>query len=142
MKRFLILFLYASTAFPLQWEVIGCESDKPVYTGRVIPSLKKTVGEISVEIFESNKIPYIGTAEGIRSILGTPIGDDSLVIESDTKMRAYGWCFTIDGVLSETLVDQTYLQNTESTLVWYYAFAQYDSGKWVSFCTPAYSHPL
>ncbi len=142
MKWFLLVFLCASTALPLQWAVVGGDSDKPVYTGRVIASLNKTIGEISVEIFESNKIPYTGTILGIRSILGTPIGDDALIVQSETKMRAYGWCFTIDGVLPDTLVDQTYLQSADSTLVWYYAFSQYDNGKWVSFCTPAYSHPL
>lgn len=39
----------------------------------------KSLGEVSVDVFTKNNIQFIGTADGINSIFGTPTGDESLV---------------------------------------------------------------
>lgn len=142
MKFVLLFILLSSSLFAIEWEVIGQDSKTPVYSGSLNADLKKSLGEITVKIFDTKKIPYIGNEAGINSILGTPSGDKLLVVVNNETMRAYGWCFTVDGQIPDLMPDKVYFSRQNSHLSWFFAYSLYEKGQWTKYCVPAYTLPL
>jgi hypothetical protein len=96
-----------------------------------------TVGTLSIDLLENAKaegiLTYEGYPTGILSING--VGNELVVPEnSDTEMKAYGWCFTLNGELTDTLTDETFLETGTEEIVWFYGFAHYLDGHWISMC--------
>ena len=131
--------IVSTPSFAVNFDVIGPCSKKPVYAGTFKTDLTDSVGQISVDIFDFNKITYAGNDVGMNSILNTPVGTDAIEIISDTKMRAYGWCFSVNGVIPEILASETYFNNQNDYLSWFFAFSTYDQGVWTDYCVPAYT---
>ncbi len=132
----LVLSLNASA---VSYEVIGPCSEKPVHSGSIqINDLKQSVGKVSVDLFDQNKIPYDGGDYGFRSILGTPVGLDSIEVLSDKKMRAHGWCYTVNNVGPDVLPSDYFFGSNEDKLVWFYGYSTYDNGEWVDYCIPSW----
>ena len=131
--------LISLNCFAISFEVIGPCSSTPQYEGNFLVSdLSLSVGKTSVLIFDQNKIPYIGSEEGFSSILNTPIGMESIEVISETKMRAYGWCYSVNGVGPDVLADKYYFTNDSDKLVWFFAYSTYDNGNWIDYCVPSY----
>jgi hypothetical protein len=97
----------------------------------------KTLGDVTVSLLESLKVPYQGTTAGINSILNTPIGLEAYDVISDSEMLAYGWCFSINGIAPELMPDQIDVYENDE-IVWWYGYAQYKNGVWITQCTPSY----
>jgi hypothetical protein len=139
MKTLLLLLLIVScNAHAITFAVIGPCSSKPLHAGNFPTDLSESVGKISLDIFDAHKIPYVGSADGMSSIVNTPVGDDALEILSDTKMRAYGWCFSINGEVPDRLSSQVNFENQKDYLTWFYAYSTYDQGVWTDYCVPSY----
>lgn len=120
-------------------QIIGPCSEKPLIN-KTIPSLnQESIGSFTVRFLAQNKIPYAGSDAGMSSIFNTPVGDEALEVISDTKMRAYGWCFNLNGINPDKMPDVVFFTSNNDQLTWYYAFSTYDSGKWVDYCVPAYT---
>ena len=96
----------------------------------------ETVGSISVKLFELNKVPFLGTDGGMNSILNTPTGLDAMDVTSDNEMFAYGWCYSLNGYEPESYPDKVFV-NTDDNIVWWYGFAHYLDGEWISQCEPS-----
>ncbi len=139
MKIFLLaLFFYSQNTFAITYEVVGICEEKPVYQGEYkLPLAQQSVGLTSMEIFERDKIPYIGAERGMNSILNTPIGDETIEIISREEMRVYGWCFDVDGKQPDKMADEVFLRGGEH-LKWYYASSHYLRGEWLSYCDATY----
>lgn len=134
-----LLFLFSSNALAVQFQVVGACSDKPAYDLAMAPKdADESVGALSLRIFTDKKIPYHGTEAGFSSILGTPEGDDAIEVISDSEMRAYGWCYHIDGKEPQLLPDEVKVSDAKNIL-WFYGFATYKDGDWKDYCTPAYT---
>lgn len=88
------------------------------------------VGVLTMSFLESHAISYDGSELGFISIAGV---EQKLDILSKSEMKAYGWCFSVDGVVPETLTHETPI-TSQSELRWFYAFAHYDAGVWLSQC--------
>src|SRR5438445_13693274 len=101
-----LLVLVPLSANAIKWKVIGPCSDKPVFQGTYEADLKKSVGQTSQEIFDKNKVPYIGYAAGFNSINNSPTGLDAMEVVSDEVMRAYGWCYAVNGKIPTEIPDQ------------------------------------
>lgn len=133
------LFLTVShNAHAVYFTVIGACSEKPVHSGSFKTDLEDSVGKISMDIFDFNKIPYVGTEHGMNSIINSPVGLDAMEVISDSKMRAYGWCFSVNGVIPDVLASETYFSKQNDVLNWFYAYSTYDQGVWTDYCVPAY----
>ena len=141
-KALLISCLAIITSFGAQaitYEVIGPCSNIPLYKGSYeIKDLSMSAGLASVSIFEQQKIPYIGNESGFNSIASTPIGLDSMEVISDTKMRAYGWCYSVNGIEPDILAGDFKFTKNSDKLVWFYAYSTYDKGQWLDYCVPSY----
>lgn len=136
---FIFLFFVALHAHGVTWKVFGPCDDKPVAEGAVAVDLSQSVGEISIEIFQANKIPYVGVPEGFNSILNTPIGIDAIEVVSDTELRAYGWCYTVNGKIPEEMPHQKHLVSQSDKLIWFYGYSTNKNNEWQDdYCSPAY----
>ena len=89
------------------------------------------IGDVTIEIFNKFQIPFSGSKYGISQINGK--GQDIEVI-SDNEMKAYGWCFEVDGLIPETMPDQTALESNSVEIEWFYAYAHYKDGNWIGQC--------
>ena len=96
------------------------------------------MGKASVAIFERDAIPYMGSELGFNSILNTPTDKEAIEFPAPGEIRAYGWCFEVDGRQPMGMPNEIKL-NGDEHLRWFYAFALYKERKWVSYCTPAYT---
>ncbi|WII70577.1 DUF4430 domain-containing protein [Bdellovibrio sp. 22V] len=136
---FLFSIFLALSANAITWKVYGPCDDKPVVQGEVAIDLAKSVGDITVQILEANKIPYIGSAEGFNSIISTPTGIDSVEVVSDTELRAYGWCYTVNGKQPAEMPHKVNFGKQTDALIWYYAYSTNKNNEWLDdYCSPAY----
>jgi hypothetical protein len=136
-----VLICTISPAYAIYFDITGPCSEKPVHHGVFKTDLSDNLGRITVDFLEHNKIPYIGGIEGFNSIIETPVGLESMEVISDTKMRAYGWCFSVNGVVPDVMAHKTYLTSQNDYVSWFYAYSTYDSGVWLDYCVPAYENP-
>lgn len=130
----LFLIQLISLSFAVTVEVIGPKNDVILPKTEFAANISRNVGEITVAIFDYENIKFDGNARGMKSIKGY----ENYVEEiSPTEFKAYGWCFSINGIAPDTMSDETYFENEDDVLGWYYAFAHYKDGNWVSQCEPA-----
>lgn len=135
----LSIFIF-SNAYAITYEVIGPCQKEPLHSGSYnLADLTASVGATSLTIFENQQIPYIGTANGFNSIVNTPVGKDSIEVISDTKMRAYGWCYTVNGFAPDVLAGEFLFSSNDDKLVWFYAYSTYEAGQWLDYCVPSYN---
>jgi hypothetical protein len=135
----LLIITINSNVYAITFKVIGPCDPVAVFQGSIdLQDESSSVGSASIEIFEKYKIPYRGTVDGLNSILGTPTGDESIEIISDTKMRAYGWCYSVNGIEPDVISSEYFFKSKEDNLVWFYAYSTYDSGNWIDYCVPSY----
>lgn len=142
MKKIALVFFALSSikSHAITWKVFGpCDSNNPVVQGVANADLTQSVGANSVAIFDQNKVPYIGVAEGFNSIINTPIGLDTIEVVSDNELRAYGWCYSVNGRLPEGMPGQVHFTSQSDVLVWFYAYSTNKNGEWMDdYCSPAY----
>jgi len=137
----LLLLLVNPYSYAIEWEVIGQDSPRPVFFGSHTADLSKTLGDTTVKLFDEQKVPYIGNESGMNSILNTPVGDKLVVINNET-LRAYGWCFSVDGMIPDFMPDKFYFTKQTSKLSWFFAYSLYEKGEWTKYCVPAHTLPL
>ncbi len=139
MIKLLLTFLTIgiSSAFSQEIEFIGPCSHEPIFSQEFSPKFE-TIGDLTVYVLDKNKISYLGNEEGINSVFGTPVGSDAIEVLSDTDMRSYGWCFFVDGKLSDVYAHQYLLNSTIQKVQWIYSYALLKKDKWVSMCEKAY----
>lgn len=130
---FLLLNLI-SLSFAVTVEVIGPKNDVILPATKFNANISRTLGEITVAVFENQGINFDGDAHGMKSISGY---ENYVEVVSSTEFKAYGWCFSVNGVAPDTMSDQTYFENEDDILGWYFAFAHYKDGEWISQCRPA-----
>ncbi|MCP4914785.1 MAG: DUF4430 domain-containing protein [Oligoflexia bacterium] len=149
MNNFIVSFIslilcsynFANGVNSAQVEFIGiCESTPLIETSLAF-EIGDNLGEVSIRVLEKYNIDYQGNARGINTAFDTPFGDESLVILSDIEMKAYGWCFSINGQVPEVFADQITLSDGDK-ISWYFAFAHYKDGEWIAQCSPSWKNPL
>ena len=117
---------------------IGPCNETPIIKASLDASyFSTTVGLLTFNFLTNNHIPFAGSPRGFNSIFNTPIGLDALEVLSDSKMRAYGWCYAINGFSPDKYADEVVVTMNDD-ITWWYGFAFYDSGSWISQCEPAH----
>lgn len=113
-------------------EVVARET-KPILTLEFSADLTKSIGLLTVIEFEKAKLVFEGNEAGIVSI-GT--FKNEIEVISDREMRAYGWCYSINGLAPDLMPDQVFLKSQKDELKWFYAYSEYKDGNWISQCVP------
>lgn len=98
------------------------------------------VGELTIETLSHHQFSYKGTEQGINSIENSPMGLDALEVINDHEMRSYGWCYQVDDRIPEIYPHEFFITNNIKKIIWFYGYAEYKSGQWVSQCRS--SHQL
>lgn len=136
-KFFFFIFLISIfSVHAVEVKFIGpCEADYIMKTS--MPDEFTNVGEATVAALTKFSIPFTGSAKDIASAFGTPVGDASVEVISDIEMRAYGWCFEVDGMAPEVYPNEVNL-NGVKTITWWFGYASYLNGEWVTQCSPSW----
>ncbi|MGZ5279863.1 MAG: hypothetical protein ACXWC9_07975 [Pseudobdellovibrionaceae bacterium] len=132
------IFLFCGLAHGARLKVIGPCSADPLFETETSLQPGTTLGDWTIDLLIKNQIPHKGDRSGIQSILNSPVGDDSFEILSDTQMRAYGWCVSVNNEQPGLMPDQVILNDPQSEVVWFYAYSLYNRGDWKDMCTPSH----
>jgi hypothetical protein len=139
MKLILLSLLsLASLSQAAHISIVGPCSPEPLLKQEISLKPRTSLGDWTIGALQKNNIPFDGNASGIRSIYNSPVGDAALEVLSDTEMRAYGWCVSVNGEQPDVMPDQVILTDPNSEVVWFYAYTLYDQGQWKDICTPSH----
>ena len=144
MLRILTFVLFLSTfsqVNAVEINFLGACSKIPLLSENVLFKPRQTVGEISLQVLDQHGIPYSGTAAGLNQVFATPVGLDAMEVISDNEMLAYGWCFEVDGKIPEVFADKIPVKKTTKLISWFYGYAHFLNGEWISQCEKAYLRP-
>lgn len=134
----ILVSLFSLQSFALNWKVVGPCSAKPLFKGSIEADLNKSVGEISQQVFEANQIPFVGVPQGFNSINNSPMGLDAIEVVADNELRAYGWCYSLNGLRPSQAPSEVKPQSQDDTLVWYYGYVSNKNNQWGEACEPGY----
>lgn len=145
MKKFLYFTLFvvtlialAKTAKSATLKFVGPCSPKFIMKTNVTGEFAN-VGELTVATLKKFNIPFLGTEQGLNSAFNTPVGMDAMEIISDEEMRAYGWCYSVDGFAPEVFPHEIPMTPEIREITWTFGFAHYYRGNWITQCTPAHT---
>lgn len=138
MKTLLLALLLSSQAYAVELKFIGpCEEE---FIMKVeVTEQYANVGELTVATLAKFNIPFKGTEAGLASAFETPTGADAVEVVSSEETRAYGWCFSVDGVSPEVYPHEIAITPETKQITWHFGFARFFRGEWVTQCTPSYS---
>ena len=97
------------------------------------------VGELTIATLTKFGIPFQGSKEALNSVFSTPVGAEALENLGNGEMRAYGWCYAVDGISPEVFPHETRIDPETKEITWTFGFAHYYRGEWVTQCTPAFT---
>ncbi len=137
MTIFLAL-LFSLSTFAYEVSFTGPCSEEPLVLDQV-SSQALNVGALTVDFLNDRNIPFLGSERGINSVFNTPTGDAAIEVLSDTEMRAYGWCYFVDGMGPDVFADAFPLNPSMKKIEWIFGFAHYKDGQWISYCTLAHT---
>jgi hypothetical protein len=126
----LIALLLAVSAQAVQVEVQDRDGKILIRAESTI-ALPATAGALSLDVFNAKAVPFEGGEAGFSKIFG--MGNEIEVV-SETEMKAWGWCYSVDSVEPDQMPDLVQIQDPKSVIVWFYAYAGYKDGQWVSYC--------
>lgn len=141
MKKYFVILIsmFSVQSFALTWKVVGPCSKTPLYEGIFEADLNKSVGQISQELFDANKVPYVGMAGGFNSINNSPTGFEAIELVSENELRFYGWCYSVNGEVPSVMPSQIKPASQNDVLVWYYGYSTNKNRQWSSdYCAPGY----
>ena len=139
-KWITISALLYSTSDAAQFEVRGYGPILNVETSiQKGESVSRMTATLLARAKESHLISnYFFNGLGVESI--TPLGQAPLGFfveaQNEKELRAYGWCYSVDGITPDLLADEYRLQGTEEKITWYFGFATRILGNWETQCTP------
>lgn len=137
MKMIFLATFISFSAEAIELKFIGPCEDAFIMKTEVTETYEN-VGELTIETLKKFSIPHSGTPAGLASAFETPVGDESVEVLSETEMRAYGWCYSVDGVAAEVYPDETPVTPETKSIVWHYGYARFTNGEWITQCTPAW----
>lgn len=132
----LLLVSLPLSSYAITWKVVGACSETPLYQGTATADLSKSVGANTIQIFDANKVQYYGVEEGISSVNDSPVGLDAVEVVSDTLMRAYGWCYSVNGKVPLAMPHKVSFTSQNDELVWFYGYSTNKNNQWLDMCVP------
>lgn len=130
---FIAIIFCSLLTYAITVEVLG-EKGEQLFNQKIGLLLPSHVGETTIAIFDQYNVPYVGSDSGIVELYNLK---QEIKVVSDTEMKAFGWCFSINGVVVETMPDETEVVSANSIIQWFYAYAHYKDGQWIGQCMRA-----
>lgn len=126
----IFLSLISQPSAAVQFTVFGKHHEILLQDNTVV-DMQNNVMQITENILNSTHTDYESTDAGIISIFGIK---SELAVISNTELKAFGWCFSINKNISEKMPNEHFLQNQNDELVWFYGYAYYKDGEWIQQC--------
>lgn len=133
-----VVVCFTKLTYAVEFEVVGPCDPKPRLDVSVNIKNEITLGDLTIELLNTNGIPYKGDAAGIAQIDDSPIGRDAIEVLSPTQYRAYGWCVHVDNFEPGEMPDKVQITPLTEKISWFYAYSLYDSGEWKDYCIPSW----
>ncbi len=134
----LIIFLSTFSIAEISFQVVGPCEQKPYLNTTLTNINYKNIGDLTISTLTKNNIDYIGDETKVDSINNTPVGQAALELVSRSEMRAYGWCFYVNGVQPDVYPDKVKLIKSITSVTWVFSYAHYFEGQWLSMCEPSW----
>jgi hypothetical protein len=135
MKIYLIstLILFSLTTQAITWEVLG-KGKTAIARGSILHTdLTQSAGKILFEqMLLSPLLNFDGDETGINTLNG--LKSETEFSTEEKWVKAYGWCYSINGIVPDDYAHQVYFQSNEDHFRWFYAYAYYINGKWIKMC--------
>lgn len=140
MKKVILSLLLSTTIFAsIKVNILDPCSGKIKYRIELAEYFSN-VGSASIEALNQLNIDFQGNENSIVSIDGTPTGVDAYLVISDSEIRAYGWCYSVNGQSPELMPNEYILQEDQDHQInWHFGYALHKDGLWITQCTPAWS---
>jgi hypothetical protein len=135
---FILAFLFSKPLLAVQLTIQNPCSPEPWLKHEAEGMVGLSVGQITTKILGNLQEPFVGSEGGVNSIRGMPMPDQVLEILSSEEMRAYGWCYHVDGVEPGLMPDQVKVAEESASIYWFLAYAEYSKGTWISMCVPTH----
>lgn len=132
------LTLFTTSANAVTFQVQSLCSEAFTVDSLINATTSDNVGGITIKGLEEAGVPFVGNAEGISSIGDSPAGEKAMEIISSTHLRAYGWCYSINGVEPAEMPNKVSINSNDDIIHWYFGFAEYKDGQWITYCTPTH----
>lgn len=137
---FSLIFLSVSAAaYAVEITVQAPCADSPWLKVQLPHDPSQSVGAQTIQALTAGQVAYVGTPSGIISIRETLPSARALEVVNDRSMRAYGWCFSLNGKIPDVLPDQVYPESANDEITWFFAYATYENGLWKDYCTPTHT---
>ena len=134
----LLFLIFPTLLFANTISFVGPCSSDPLLEETFQLKTESYLGEVSIKSLENNKVPYLGNERGLNSIYNTPTGSQAIEVVSDETLRAYGWCFSINGEIPDKMPDEIELTGEGNEIIWFFAFSTSTRNQWVDYCVPAH----
>lgn len=128
--KWIVFLFFVLPLHAMNFTVLG-EDSEVLFDEAVYLNSPMSLGAVSLEVFKQAGISYEGGEYGFRKIFQL---ENKLEILSDYEMKAYGWCYSVDGEVPEKMSDELILDGTENSIQWFYAYAHYYKGEWIAQC--------
>lgn len=138
MNKIVLALLFSTSVYALELEFVGPCDKIPLMKVQVTAGYPN-VGELTVATLCDLNIPFKGSSQGLASVFETPTGMAAVEVLSNEEIRAYGWCFSIDGFSPEVYPHEVPITSETKKITWHFGFARFFKGEWITQCTPAYS---
>lgn len=134
---YLLLVTLPVNSYALEVRFTGPCLEAPLFASKTEP-YQISVGELTLKVLDENGIKYQGTSAGLNQVFNTPIGLEAMEVISDEEMFAYGWYYEVDGKFPEVFPSEILVTNTMKSIHWFYGYAHYLKGNWISQCEKSY----
>ena len=137
MMKAIILFILNFNIVAGTIRFIGPCNETPLAHYDININSESNVGVVTIDILKKNKISYIGSELGLNSIFDTPVDKEAIEFLSPNELMAYGWCYSVNGFEPNSYPHE-YSVSQGDDILWWYGYAHYKDGRWLTQCTPSY----
>ncbi|MBU6153374.1 MAG: hypothetical protein KGP28_03635 [Bdellovibrionales bacterium] len=139
----LLMASFSNKADAARFEVYG---ESPLFSVEVSVEKGESIAQVTKRNLsrakDSGLIDAFGFGEVgvdfITPLRGLPLGF-SVEHVSARELRAFGWCYSVDGVTPELLADEYKLLGTEEKIRWYFGYASRIDQNWEAQCIPVFT---
>ena len=135
MKKLILALLVSFSAEAGELQFIGPCSDEFIMKTEVTEEFSN-VGELTVATLAKWNIPFKGDAQGLASAFEYGNYMENV---SPTEIRAYGWCYSVDGEAPEVYPNEVAITPDTKSVVWHYGYATMKDGQWITQCVPSHT---
>ena len=132
------LLMLSNSVYAASISFVGPCEEAPLFATEIAVERKASVGQLTIKVLDLNEIDYIGSEIGMNSIFNTPTDTEAIEIISREELYAYGWCYSVNGAEPQVYPNEVFVEpQGQEEIIWWYGYAHYKKGKWLSQCLPA-----